>query len=228
MAGSIYQSNTSFGSYTLTSWYNSSFILVKYDPHGHVIWARQSQTNVVGTQDNFAQSVAIDASANVYVTGVFFSEISFGTHRINDTDAGDVVLVKYDSSGNAVWVTSGVTSQVGAVAIGNSVATDLSGNSYITGMYVGSIQFGSFSLTSAGENIFIVKYNPAGNVIWAKTATIVPNNINTYWEGTALVTDNSKYLYLTASGNSNSIKFTTETFSPNSIIVKFDSNGNDL
>src|SRR5436190_20577711 len=55
--------------------------------------------------------------------------------------------------------------------MGISIAIDNSGNSYVTG-YFGSpsITFGSTTLTNAGNyDIFIVKYSPTGNVLWAKS-----------------------------------------------------------
>jgi hypothetical protein len=51
------------------------------------------------------------------------------------------------------------------------VAVDASGNIYITGQFGGSVTFGSITLVSAGSNdIFIVKYDSGGNVVWARRA----------------------------------------------------------
>ena len=51
------------------------------------------------------------------------------------------------------------------------IVTDENGNSYVTGYFSGTAQFGSFSLNSAGgEDIFIAKYNPRGVCLWAKSA----------------------------------------------------------
>ena len=53
-----------------------------------------------------------------------------------------------------------------------STTTDASGNVYVTGKYTShTITFGSDTLTNAGDNdIFIVKYDASGNVIWANGA----------------------------------------------------------
>ena len=55
---------------------------------------------------------------------------------------------------------------------GYSVATDASGNCFVCGrFYSSSITFGSYTLNNAGDyDIFLVKYAPDGNVIWAKSA----------------------------------------------------------
>jgi hypothetical protein len=50
------------------------------------------------------------------------------------------------------------------------VTTDAFNNVYVTGLFRNTISFGTFTLTSAGLNdIFIVKYDAVGNVIWAKS-----------------------------------------------------------
>jgi hypothetical protein len=51
------------------------------------------------------------------------------------------------------------------------ITTDTLGNVYIIGDFGSTINLGTTTLTSAGnQDIFIVKYDPAGNVIWAKSA----------------------------------------------------------
>jgi hypothetical protein len=50
-----------------------------------------------------------------------------------------------------------------------AVAMDGSGNSYVTGWFQGSATFGSTTLTSSGVyDIFIEKYDAAGNAVWAQ------------------------------------------------------------
>ena len=53
-----------------------------------------------------------------------------------------------------------------------SVAVDLFGNTYVTGWFDSpSITFGLTTLTNVGAyDVFVVKYNSSGNVLWAKSA----------------------------------------------------------
>src|SRR5690606_1771095 len=47
--------------------------------------------------------------------------------------------------------------------------TDTSGNTYMTGAFSGTTNFGGTSLTSAGDSdIFVVKTNKFGTVLWAE------------------------------------------------------------
>ena len=57
---------------------------------------------------------------------------------------------------------------------GNFICVDKSGNTYVTGQYMDIATFGSneFSCTggSFDSNIFLVKYDPSGNLLWARSA----------------------------------------------------------
>ena len=55
---------------------------------------------------------------------------------------------------------------------GSSVAVDASGNTYVAGCFSSStITYGTTTLTSAGlADIYLVKFDPNGNAIWAKSA----------------------------------------------------------
>ena len=74
------------------------------------------------------------------------------------------------------------------------VCTDASGNVFITGLFFSpTITFGTTTLTNAGGmDIFIVKYDATGNVLWAKSAGGV------YGErGQSVCTDASGNVFIT-------------------------------
>src|SRR5688572_24937518 len=127
-----------------------------------------------GSKLDVANSIATDVNGNIYVAGYFnSSSITFGSYVLNNfnSDTSDLFLVKYGPSGNVIWAKS---------AGGNmndraqSVVTDESGNIYITGYFESaSIDFDSATLTNTsalGSDIFLVKYNSLGDVMWAKSA----------------------------------------------------------
>ena len=110
-------------------------------------------TKQLGTSNTgWATGVATDSSGDVYVTG--------GTGGVLDgnTSAGneDLFVVKYNSSGKKQW-----TKQVGTSSIdqANGVATDSSGNVYVTGETYGGLD----GNTNAGNSdLFVIKYNSDG------------------------------------------------------------------
>lgn len=77
-------------------------------------------------------------------------------------------MVKYDASGNVLWARS---VQGGRQALVN-ITTDASGNLYLLGgLYNSSAMAGAITLNNPSPKwqYFIVKYDPSGNVLWAKT-----------------------------------------------------------
>ena len=56
----------------------------------------------------------------------------------------------------------GTTADVGEV-----VATDRAGNMLVAGFFTGTVNLGGGSITSSGTDIFLAKYSPTGQYIWA-------------------------------------------------------------
>lgn len=112
---------------------------------------------------------------------------------------------------------------------GNSVATDANGNVFVTGYFQSpTITFGNTTLTNAGGfDFYIVKYDAAGNVLWAKSAGGAKDDI-----GNSLSTDQNGNVFVTGLFYSNTITFGTTTLinaginADDIFIVKYDANGN--
>src|SRR5437868_12224725 len=85
---------------------------------------------------------------------------------------------------------------------GVDIALDANGNVYAVGYFESSpISFGTITLTSAGGfDIFVVKYNSGGNVLWAKR---IGGVIDDY--GLSIATDAGGNVYVTGSYGSSSI-----------------------
>ncbi len=118
---------------------------------------------------------------------------------------------------------------------GNSVATDLIGNSYITGSFQGTIDFdpGSnmdFHSSNGDLDVFLLKLDPAGNFLWVKTFGGTGTD-----EGISITIDPFGNLYMTGHFSS-SVDFdpgpdTTELQSAGSydvFISKINTSGNFL
>ena len=157
-----------------TGIYNTSDIfVVKYDYTGSVVWAKCAG----GNNSDFSKSITTNASGEIYITGWFQSPIiTFGTTTLTDTGIGSglthIFLAKYNDAGSVVWA-KGAGGNL--VDLSNSVATDTAGNIYVTGYFKSTtITFGTTMLTNIDTNntadIFLVKYDNSGSVVWARRA----------------------------------------------------------
>ncbi len=147
------------GGFNGSSYYDDVLTL-KLNSSGTIQWTKSLagnwETLNYGGVRNFVNGVSVDNFGNSYVTGNY--------RPFSGSD--QFFLLKYDPSGNQVWLRGGT-----GYAIGNEIVTDVNGNSYISGQYYTNVGFGSFNLTSAGMwDAFVVKYDAAGQVSWAKSA----------------------------------------------------------
>lgn len=170
-AGYFSSTTLTFESTVLTKTGGADIFIVKYDGSGNVLWAK----NAGGDGAEKAYAVAADGSGNVYVAGFSnSSSITFGATTLTNSGGDDVFIAKYDgSNGNVIWAKN-------ATGTGNdqarSLTTDGSGNVYVAGyFYSASITFAANVLNNSNLNgssadLFIVKYNSAGTVLWAQKA----------------------------------------------------------
>lgn len=216
-----------FGSTTLTNTGSSDVFIVKYDPSGNLLWVN----SVAGISQDNGSSIATDANKNVIVTGYFKSpSISFGTDTLNNSAMPyfDIFVVKYDSLGNFLWANS---AQGNSSDFSYSTSVDGNSNIFLTGRYTSpTITFDTVTLNNAGsENIFVVKYDSLGNVIWAKTEG------STAFDGAyGISTDDIGNVLITGYFTSPSVTFGSITLSNASTpsldmyVVKYNSSGNVL
>lgn len=126
-------------------------------------------TGIGGATMEIPTSIAVDPYGHTAITGEFMGTAVFGTHTLIATSGRDVFTVLLDSTGAVLHAMGGVGD--GPENIGTGVATDAHGNVFTTGNFTGTIMFGDVSLVSeGGTDIFIVKYDASGNLLWAKRA----------------------------------------------------------
>ncbi|HSY77671.1 MAG TPA: gliding motility-associated C-terminal domain-containing protein [Bacteroidia bacterium] len=234
------------GSFSLPSPPTSvaNVFIAQYDQNGNVIWAQNSNNQNVSaswTQNDLETAITCDKNGNVYVDGTYNDTINFGSYKMHSygTSKSSLFLAKYDSAGNLQWATgptmlnssSNITESAGSGYDLVTLCTDTSNNIYVTGGYGGSIRFASYTL-SKGTYFgiaFLVKFDPAGNVIWAKTA--IPSNSNDMSFGRSIVADKWNHLYW-AGNMHDSITFNGQRVGGNwfddAYIMKLDLNGNIL
>lgn len=226
MAGDFTSPMIAFGTHTLNCSGASEAFIVKYDPNGNVMWAQGS----TGAEAD-AYSVNTDLGGNIYLTGTYTgSTVVFGSYTLTATGAAyydHVFLVKYDASGNVMWAKS----SDGTDGAGTSVCIDANGNAYVTGYFNGlngPISFDSYTFNIPGNhlNIFLVKYDPNGNVVWAKSSDgagyNTPGSLSLDVSGNIFITGSFKPIVAFGSYTLNSAG------DSDGFIAKYDPNGNVL
>ncbi len=128
--------------------------VVKYYDNGTKQWTKSLGSN----ENDLANGVTTDSSGNFYVTGFTYKYLEGNT----SAGSSDLFVVKYNSSGTKKW-----TQQLGSSSSDHArgVATDSSGNVYVTGDTYGGVD----GNTNAGSNdLFVVKYLDNGTKQWTK------------------------------------------------------------
>lgn len=179
--------------FPLTSQGQGDIFVCKLSSFGNFIWAH----SIGGTGDDCAYSLVLDEFNNVLFTGYFSANVDFdpglGT-TILSGQFSDIFVCKLTDSGNFVFAKS--FSGTGEDEA-NAVQVDASQNIYLTGSFTETIDFdpdtGIYLLNSNNpgtKDIFLVKLNSVGNLVWAKSIGGSGNDA-----GTALVATNTGEVY---------------------------------
>ena len=234
VTGSFNSPTVTFGSTVInnsnTGYDTYDGFLAKYNSTGNLQWVFSAG----GANDDFAKSIAVDDEGNVFVTGSFnSSSLTIGEIVLNNIDptgeTEDIFIVKVNSSGDVVWANKeGGTDK----DFGTAIACDREGNSFVTGYFNSSaIAFGTFPVVNSGNwDLFLAKYDPDGNVLWARGA------VGSYVDrGTGITTDTSGNVCITGAFYSASLTFGTiviqnggGSVNGNIFIAKYNGSGTPL
>jgi arginine repressor len=165
--------------------------VVKLDSGGNVQWTK----TIGGSSDDYAYSIIQSSDGGYVVAG---RTLSFGAGY------SDFYVVKLDSSGNVLW-----TKTIGGsdFDIAHSITQSSDGGYVVAGW--------TESFGAGGRDIYVVKLDSSGNVIWTKTIG------GSAWDGANSIIQSSDGGYVVAGG--------TESFGAGSFdfyVVKMDANGN--
>lgn len=156
--------------YTTTGSGRSIFI-AKYDNDGNYLWAKTM--NGTGL-NNIGFDLALDSENNIVITGRLQGTVDFdpSTNEYNLTATSGSIhffLAKYNSDGDFIWAFSGGST---ANTEGTSLDIDTNDNVFLTGVFYGGVDFdpsaNSAYLYANSYDMFLAKYNPDGEYVWAK------------------------------------------------------------
>ncbi len=190
LLGCLADTGLTIGAFTLhNSLYpGAQYFIAKFDAQGNVIWANntggnsgvQQPTSITLSASSSARlmsagGITTDASGNIFITlGFDLPDVTVGATILANKDpsgkTGDILLVKYDPSGNILWVHSSGGS---GDDIPTGIAVTPAGDVYISGLFNSdSAVFGSSVIKNISSgiqrwNAFIARYDASGNPSWA-------------------------------------------------------------
>jgi hypothetical protein len=177
--------------------------IVKYDIDGNALWA----THIGEAGYAFNYGISVDSTGNVYATGSSFEAGTLTLYNSDGNPSGitltnpfggfDVYIVKYNTSGNALWAAQ---IQGFSTKIAYGISVDSTSNVYITGRFQDGVTIynagGASSeitlLGSGAQDAFIVKYNTSGTAQWAAQIGGSSNDL-----GASISVDSTSNVYVT-------------------------------
>lgn len=129
-------------------------------------------SSISGLGLDVGRAVATDQQGNVVVVGSFSGSTSIAGTPLNGAGAAEAFVAKLSPTGELLWsrVISGP-----AEDMARGVVTDHEANVYVVGHFTDTVVF-QFTETdtvaarsAGGQDIFVVKYDANGNLLWAVT-----------------------------------------------------------
>jgi len=200
---------------------NDDVFLAKLNNSGNVMWAK----GISGSLNDRANSLTTDASANIFITGYFFSSPFISENdTINSSGSNDVFLAKFDAMGNSLWLKASGGSFNDS---GDGISTDSFGNVILVSTSnSNTFSAGNYTMTNTGGfDVFVVKYDNSGNELWADVQGGIFDE-----KAYVVRSDASGNIFITGHFHSPNIILGTDTFMNEGIgdifLLNYSSNGN--
>ncbi len=193
-----------------------------------------------GSDSDAANSIKVDSSKNAYIVGVTYSsdfDVTSGVlQSVNGGGPSDIFVTKFNSTGSGLIYSTFIGGSLDD--IGNAIAIDSIGNSYITG-FTNSINFpissGAFqNIYATTGDCFVTKINPTGSSILFSTYI----GGNSFEEGRDIILDSINNIYITGYSYSQYYYTTSDAiqssnpfpsfFNADIIVTKFSNTGSVL
>ncbi len=202
-------------------------------------WARG---NTGGSMNVCA--AATDDLGNIFISGftIGSAAVTLGGITVpNTTGSQQCIVAKFDSNGNVIWA-KGIQK---ADSHPISITTDPEGNLILLGIGTGDTQIDTFNLHTSSFSFgapsyyFLARFDPLGNVIWAKKTGFASVNTTPLisvdsWDAGGVATDADGNILITGNYDSPFSIFDFDTvfncgpspYTSDAFIAKYNSSGN--
>jgi hypothetical protein len=188
VTGFTFSGSVSFNGKDTTAPFTYNDYVVKYNPAGYP------------ERINFIQDVTVqffqletDSSGNAYLAGNLLDSTSFGNIHANGPQwVYDFFVAKMDEDGNFTWLNEippGNSTGDAFTGNDNFLSCSADGQTYLTGSFRGEINY---------NDIFVLSYDPEGEIKWAKTA-----GGDLYNQGSSVTADRYGNCYLSGVASEN-------------------------
>lgn len=120
---------------------------IKYDAEGDTVWT--TFYNGTANSEDKAYAIVVDDEDNIYITG----------YVTNDITGKDIIVIKYNSNGDRLWV---------KLYNGNSNGEDIA-SAIVLDRYGNVCIAGYTSTENRGKDIIVIKYESSGYLRWFST-----------------------------------------------------------
>jgi hypothetical protein len=130
-----------------------------------------------GIGNDGSGGVVLTASGDLIHCNWFSGAIQVNSQNYTSSGGTDILISKTNAAGQYLWV-----SKIGGIGDerGLTVTTDNGDNVFIGGYFSSTLTVGSASITSAGgQDAFVMKLDPSGNLIWIKSGGGLFNDATT-------------------------------------------------
>ncbi|MEL6720088.1 MAG: hypothetical protein AAFP82_15355 [Bacteroidota bacterium] len=160
---------------------NDTF-LAQIEKNGEIIWLQTG-----GSSENDELTKIVHANGQIYAIGIYWVNGVFGDIQLNTKKGSkSIFLLNYDTQGRSNW---GISIDGSSNKNVSDLAVDHEGNLLLTGSFRDSLFVQEQAVLFAEQqSFFLIKFDPNGNLIWAKKAKNTTGKI----EGIAIgITENN-------------------------------------
>jgi hypothetical protein len=149
------------------------FYVAKYNSNGTIQWVRSLGDSGFET----VSGMEVDSNGDIYVTGSFTSirfEVVSGLSLFAPNNGGNSFLIKINgSTGGVIWAKAFEDTRPSNTAYTYNLDVDKNNDIVLVGFFQGNFDFDpstgtSPSSPSGNTDIFVAKFNSAGNFLWVK------------------------------------------------------------